>query len=93
MGELSQIDEIHIRWPSGIEQIIASPDVDQLIYIVESEALCEEDLTNDGTVNIHDLLTLVNQWGECEGCAADFDGDGVVSVQDIIRLISAWGDC
>jgi hypothetical protein len=93
LGELSQIDEVHVRWPSGIEQVITSPELNQQLYIVETEPACIEDLNNDGSVNVHDLLLLINQWGECVGCDADFDGDGIVSVQDLISLIAAWGTC
>jgi hypothetical protein len=93
IGEHEVIDEVRIRWPSGTEQVIQFPEVDQTLTVVEADVECVEDLTSDGVVNIHDLLLLISQWGECGVCIADLNGDGHVKVHDLLILIAAWGDC
>ncbi len=54
---------------------------------------CVADITGDGTVNVSDLLAVINAWGPCGGCAADITGDGVVGVNDLLAVINAWGPC
>ncbi len=51
------------------------------------------DLTLDGSVDVFDLLQLLDQWGACEpyNCAADINGDGVVDVFDLLALLDSWG--
>lgn len=93
IGELNVIDEVRITWPSGIQQVIQFPEIDQTLLVIESDSTCIEDITNDGEVNVHDLLALISQWGDCGKCTADFNGDGVVKVQDLLILIAAWGSC
>ncbi|MCI0362772.1 MAG: hypothetical protein L0219_02755 [Phycisphaerales bacterium] len=53
---------------------------------------CPADLTNDGQVDVADLLDLVEAWGAAGG-PADLNGDGIVNVADLLELISAWGEC
>ncbi len=54
---------------------------------------CPADLDGDDTVNVVDLLSLLSQWGPCEGCDADLNGDSIVDVVDLLALLSAWGPC
>ena len=52
------------------------------------------DVNGDGTVNVADLLALINSWGPCPAqgdCFADFDNNGVVNVADLLVLIENWG--
>ena len=93
IAEFDVIDEVRITWPSGIEQVIEFPAIDQTLEITESNNSCIEDLTSDGVVDVLDLLLLIAEWGECGKCSADFNGDGVVKVQDLLILIGAWGAC
>jgi len=67
--------------------------------------LCRADINGntegvpDGTVNVQDLLYLLEQWSSSCPCAADIapspcGGDGFVNTQDLLALIAAWGaDC
>lgn len=56
--------------------------------------ICPEDLTNDGVVDVSDLLALLGAWGPCnQPCPADINGDGTVDVSDLLLLFSAWGQC
>jgi glucose/arabinose dehydrogenase/plastocyanin len=49
------------------------------------------DLDADGDVGTDDLLTLLGDWGPCEGCPADIDGDGDVDTGDLLILLANWG--
>jgi len=52
-----------------------------------------EDINQDGTVDVLDLLLLLDAWGPCPGCPEDITGDGVVDVLDLLDLLAAWGLC
>jgi hypothetical protein len=56
------------------------------------------DINSDGLVNIDDLLSVINQWGQCADdgpCAADITptpgGNGEVDVDDLLTVINDWG--
>jgi hypothetical protein len=54
------------------------------------------DLNCDGSVDVLDLLTLLDAWGTCDdcddgSCPADFNGDCIVDVLDLLFLLDAWG--
>ncbi len=52
------------------------------------------DPNGDGTVNIDDLLIVLDEFGTCsEACAGDVDGNGSVTIDDVLELISGWGLC
>lgn len=61
------------------------------------DSLCAADLNCDGTVDVLDLLQLLNAWGTCAApltsCIADLTANGVVDVQDLLILLGAWGPC
>jgi len=59
----------------------------------DATAPCPEDLNNDGTVDITDLLTILAAWGACEGCPEDLNGNGVVDMSDLLQVLGAWGEC
>ena len=51
-----------------------------------------EDVNQDGTVDVGDLLEVIGSWGTCPPlCAADVNHDGVVDVGDMLAVIAAWG--
>jgi carboxypeptidase A1 len=54
---------------------------------------CIGDLNGDDTVDVLDLLILLDTWGPCAGCAEDLNGDGTVDVLDLLILLDAWGPC
>lgn len=59
----------------------------------EDPQICVGDLNNDGSVDVIDMLALMDNWGACGSCAADLNGDGVVDVMDLMELMNAWGAC
>ena len=65
--------------------------------------LCPADIAPagapNGTVNVDDLLAVINAWGVCanpSNCPADIapaGGNDVVNVDDLLAVINAWGAC
>jgi hypothetical protein len=58
---------------------------------VLDECQCAADIDQSGVVDVLDLLSLLEAWGET-GCA-DISGDAIVGVDDLVLLIEAWGIC
>ena len=50
------------------------------------------DVTDDGLVNVQDILTLIAAWESCTALC-DLNFDGIVNVHDLLLLIGAWGPC
>ena len=50
------------------------------------------DASQNGAVDVDDLLVVINQWG-ASGGTADITVDGDVDVDDLIAVINAWGPC
>ena len=46
------------------------------------------DLNFDGSINVTDLLLLIDMWGGTG--SADIDSNGVVDVSDLLILIGSW---
>jgi trimeric autotransporter adhesin len=57
------------------------------------------DITGDGSVDVDDLLSVINAWGDCPqpcppSCTADISpkgGNCVVNVDDLLLVINNWG--
>jgi hypothetical protein len=53
------------------------------------------DANGDGSVNIEDLLIVIDGWGACPDppaiCAGDVTSDGSVNIQDLLLVIEHWG--
>ncbi|MDG2200537.1 MAG: dockerin type I domain-containing protein [Phycisphaerales bacterium] len=50
------------------------------------------DTNGDGTVDVMDLLAVIQAWGACSGdCPADLNGDGTVDVMDLLMVLENWG--
>ena len=53
---------------------------------------------DNDTVNVEDLLLIVNSWGTCDvpgpiDGPADITDNGVVDGDDWLEVINSWGDC
>jgi hypothetical protein len=53
---------------------------------------CQGDIVEDGTVDVLDLLLVINFWGNSGG-DGDINYDGAVDVIDLLGVIDAWGPC
>jgi hypothetical protein len=58
---------------------------------------CAGEITGDQSVNVDDLLAVIEAWGACpKGCLQDIvpmPPDGQVNVDELLAVISAWGRC
>ena len=55
---------------------------------------CPEDLNNDGTISVADVLAVLSEFGCTSSCTMDVNSDGNVNVADILALLAAFGlDC
>ena len=50
---------------------------------------CPEDINDDGSINVSDLLLVVADWGSTKS-DADIDGSGLVDTTDLLAVIAAW---
>tara|TARA_Y100000589_G_C26866623_1_gene512186 strand:- start:380 stop:679 length:300 start_codon:yes stop_codon:yes gene_type:complete len=69
------------------------PGIDQgSIRIFLNQYPCNQsDLNGDCTVNISDLLLLIDSWGNCSlSCSGDYNQDGIVDVDDLLVLLAMW---
>ena len=63
-------------------------------YQLGEEECLSGDITQDGLVNVLDIVTLVNSilnGNELSGCgliAADINSDGMLNVLDVVTLVS-----
>ena len=53
---------------------------------------CEADIDGNGSVDVGDLLDVIDAWGQVDS-PADVNEDGVVNVSDLLLIISNWGPC
>ncbi len=58
-------------------------------FLIE-EAYAPGDANRDGQVNIEDILTVVDQWGACDGCPADLNQSGSVDIDDLLEVSANW---
>ena len=59
---------------------------------VPDECQCLADITEDGVVNVNDLLAVIGYWGSSIP-AGDLNYDGIVDVSDLLVVIANWGPC
>ena len=53
---------------------------------------CMADISEDGYVNVSDLLAVIDQWG-LTNSPADINEDGIVDVSDLLIVVGNWGPC
>ncbi len=55
---------------------------------------CVGDINQTGSVDVFDLLLLLEAWGSCPApCPADLNNSGAVDVFDLLLLLQNWGAC
>jgi CxxC motif-containing protein (DUF1111 family) len=61
------------------------------------EPTCDQDVNGTGGIDVDDLLTVINQWGNCPAvpapCAGDVTNNDIVDVDDLLAVVNAWGLC
>jgi hypothetical protein len=72
-----------------------SAPVDMDMSVVNIVPTTAADVTLDGSVNIDDLLSVINGWGTCPQplamCPADINCSGGVDIDDLLAVINGWG--
>ena len=49
------------------------------------------DVNADGTVDVGDLLSLIDGWGPCgEACFNDLDASGEIGVDDLLSVLAHY---
>ncbi|MBC8202373.1 MAG: prolyl oligopeptidase family serine peptidase [Planctomycetes bacterium] len=59
---------------------------------LNQEFFCLADINSDQTVDITDLLFVIDNWNSTNA-SADINNDGTVDVGDVLEVVSNWGDC
>ena len=60
---------------------------------VPDECQCTGDTNGDLSVDVADLLRVLEEWGCSQDCTADLNGDSNVDVSDLLTVIGGWGSC
>jgi len=77
---------------SGEQTVYLPNSAGPLAAVRQMDRLCRLGDTNcDGTVNVSDLLSIINAWGGGSCIAADINCDGTVNVSDLLAVINNWG--
>jgi subtilisin-like proprotein convertase family protein len=86
---------VYLRWGMGItDTSVTYPgwNIDD-VQIWGVQPICPTDIDGSGSINIDDLLLVINNWGQGAGSPADVDGSGIVDIDDLLEVINSWGDC
>ncbi len=72
---------------------IGQGDVDIVVdYVDITWVDCVGDINGSGTVDVVDLLVVIDQWGATDS-PADVNQDGIVDVSDLLIVVGNWGPC
>jgi hypothetical protein len=86
--------EYDLGWPWGSVTVdILSGTIYNDLSISSVPPPCYADITNDGIVDVSDLLEVIGAWGYCFECPADINQDSLVDVTDLLEMVAAWGSC
>ena len=55
-------------------------------------AICSNDVTADGVIDVDDILAIIGAWGGCV-CVEDINGDSTVAVDDLLAVLGSYGPC
>lgn len=91
LGFEAQSGETYIFRVGGYGQMDAG--FGSLTVSEDFETGCTADLNGNGTVDVGDLLQMLELWGT-DDPSGDIDGSGEVDVGDLLALLEQWGsDC
>ncbi len=90
--------EYDLGWPWGTVTVqIVEGTINANLDIQQVVNPCYEDVDQNGTVDVSDLLTLIGNWGNCPDCTEEIPGDinydDVVDVTDLLMIVGSWGNC
>ena len=88
LGQIKAIDSVEVHWSRGQITTINNPAMNQFLTI---SAPIPADINASGSVDVDDLLEVINGWGTCPGpCPDDTNASGVVDVDDLLEVINNW---
>jgi len=70
---------------------VASPAALSLSVVIEPPSGVAGDVTGDGSVDVEDLLAVLEAYGRCPCCPADLNESGIIDVDDLLTVIGGWG--
>lgn len=83
--------------PTRLTDQLGQPILPIVLQDLDTTNTCPGDVASDGSLNVADLLLVINQWGPCPPtpvcCAGNTNGDAFVNVQDLLLIITGWGAC
>jgi hypothetical protein len=87
-----------LGWPFGEVTVqIEEGTINSNIEIYQVENPCYEDVNANGSVDVSDLLAVIDNWGLCPDCLDEIPGDvnfdSVVDVTDLLLIVGSWGPC
>ena len=65
--------------------------VQPLLFAAGQTHPCSSDVTNDGHVDVHDLLSMFAEFGSVGSYGTDTNDDGMVNVNDLLDILSSYG--
>jgi hypothetical protein len=91
VGVASDVPIARINWTADLGETI-NTGIDN---VISDAVLCPADVNADGVVNVDDLFSILNNWGDAPHNPADADtnDDGVVNVDDLFAVLNNWGAC
>ena len=84
--------DVPLDAPSAIPYFCLPHCVEGMTAIIYVNHVCIADVTGDDTVNVNDLLMVIDQWGT-NSDVADINDDGIVDVTDLLEVVGNWGPC
>ncbi|MFT4592915.1 MAG: hypothetical protein ACI9JK_000616 [Phycisphaerales bacterium] len=86
--------EYDLGWPWGSVTVnLESGTIVADLGVASVTPPCYADITQDGQVNVSDILEVISGWGYCHECPADVNQDSVIDVADLLEIVSSWGPC
>ena len=80
-------EEINLIMNTGVAQFLKTTQSD-----VTVDSGVPEDVNDDGTVNILDLVAVAAAFGQTGENDADVNGDGTVNILDLVAVAAAFGE-
>ncbi len=84
-GDLLDNSNVHPKNPESAAFFSA------ILSEVIREAGCPADVSVDGYIDVHDLLVVIETWGQ-DGIG-DINNDGTTNVHDLLSTVESWGEC
>ncbi|MEE2906859.1 MAG: hypothetical protein VX527_03410, partial [Planctomycetota bacterium] len=98
-ADLSDFDDSHLEIddslfcgniPGHIDGESSDTDFEEDMFL--EYCPCFGDVNADGSVDVNDVLDVINAWGSNQA-DTDLDNNGIVDVNDLLTVIENWNEC